>query len=372
MMMQTSYALSKIFKNVTLISPRIIRKENTAESNIFNYYNLKKSFDIKILNTILKDNSSKINQYIQKFFLNLILSFRLFVKSFLKRNKIIFIFRCYISSLSYLLIHYPFRRFTKSKMYFEVHGFDNSKFHNYILGKMDGLICITENLAKDINEKLKIPSNKIIVARLGFNPDNFNISVERNNILERYNLRKSGKYAVYTGKVTKTLPEIHYYYSAAKKIPDMNFLIVGGKPEVVDFWKNMAANEKISNIYFTGFVEPNYVNTLQLFSDILLMYYDSSIKTAKYASPGKLMEYMSTGKPIVASDIPSVKEVLNENIAFLVPQDNIEKFVEILKNIAIDYDKAAMKGIKCKETVQKFSWENRAKIISGFVNDENY
>ena len=44
--------------------------------------------------------------------------------------------------------------------------------------------------------------------------------------------------------------------------------------------------------------------------------------TTDWMSPLKMFEYMAAARPIVASDLPALREVLNENNALLIPPDN--------------------------------------------------
>ncbi len=42
---------------------------------------------------------------------------------------------------------------------------------------------------------------------------------------------------------------------------------------------------------------------------------------------------MTSKRPIMTSDLPSIKEILNENNAFLVKPDDLEKLTERIKNV---------------------------------------
>ncbi|MGV8019090.1 MAG: glycosyltransferase [Ignavibacteria bacterium] len=369
MMMQTSKALKKYFNNVTLISPVFKRKDNISEDKIFEYYNLENCFDIKLLNTRLSEESSNINIYIQKFILNFMFGLKVFFRLLFKRERCVFVFRCYISSLAYIITLFPFILAGKCSLFFEVHNFDDSGFHNFILRRMDGLICISNGLIEDIGRDLKINNERMALARLGYNEENYKFNIDRDRIIAEYELNKEGRYAVYTGKVSTGLPEIDFYFQAAKAVTGINFLIIGGKPEVKNSWRKRAEEERVSNIFFTGYIEPSRISGLQMFADILLMFYDDSIKTAKYASPGKLMEYMITGKPIIASDIPSIREVLDNSSAYFVRQNDIGEFIDTVKNINDNYLAALSKGSNALNEVSKYNWGSRAKIIFDFITE---
>ena len=54
-----------------------------------------------------------------------------------------------------------------------------------------------------------------------------------------------------------------------------------------------------------------------------------------WISPIKIFEYMASKKPIIDSNLPSIREILNENNAILVNSDNSEDLA-ISINIALE------------------------------------
>jgi len=114
------------------------------------------------------------------------------------------------------------------------------------------------------------------------------------------------------------------FLALAKEIPQAHFVWVGGRPEDVEAWKSRAQSD---NVTFTGFIPNRDLPLYQSAADILLMPYSRSIMgssgsgdSASVASPMKMFEYMAAGRAIVTSDLPVIREVLNEkNAVFCEP-----------------------------------------------------
>jgi len=82
-----------------------------------------------------------------------------------------------------------------------------------------------------------------------------------------------------------------------------------------------------------------------------------------YTSPIKLFEYMAIGLPIIASDLPSLREVLNdENALFFEQGDSkdLAKKIELLKDNKLLQEKISQNNLN---KVKDFSLEKRAGII---------
>ncbi len=123
---------------------------------------------------------------------------------------------------------------------------------------------------------------------------------------------------------------IEIIIGAAKQLPQVDFFIFGGEIMEINKWKNQAPG--LNNLYFSGFIAPQKVYVYRNSCDILLAPYQKTVyvsskraySTGDYMSPLKVFEYMASRKPIIASDLPVLREVLNEKNAMLVSPVNVE------------------------------------------------
>jgi len=99
-------------------------------------------------------------------------------------------------------------------------------------------------------------------------------------------------------------------------------------------------------------------------ADILVL---PHLDTPQSQSPLKLFEYMASGVPIVASDIPALREILNEKNAVLVKPNDPAVLARGIQKVLSDHALATSISRQAFEDVQKFTWENRAKSICEFI-----
>jgi glycosyltransferase involved in cell wall biosynthesis len=122
-------------------------------------------------------------------------------------------------------------------------------------------------------------------------------------------------------------------FELARQMPQVNFLWVGGTPELVDFWRGKLTEARVTNVTMTGFVKHEVIPLYQAASDILLMPYSRSISAssgqdiAEVINPMKMLEYMASGRAIISADLPSIREVLNEGNAVLCEPGEIGNLV---------------------------------------------
>ena len=72
---------------------------------------------------------------------------------------------------------------------------------------------------------------------------------------------------------------------------------------------------------------------------------------------------MASEKPIVASDLPVVREVLNENNSVLVKSDNSHALTEGINRVLGDYNLAENISRQALNDVKNYSWSKRALRI---------
>ena len=106
-------------------------------------------------------------------------------------------------------------------------------------------------------------------------------------------------------------------------------------------------------------------------SNILLMPFPNTEHYAYYMSPMKMFEYMASKRPIIASDLPSIKEVLNTQNAILVRPGSTQDLVRGVERLLNDTSLGNRIAYKAFSDVVQYTWKKRAKKIISFLEDNN-
>lgn len=375
MMMQTCNSLAKEDNKVHLVTPYYFRKENVDVNRIWEHYRLPKNqFELVILPTYLRDNSREWIVKLQKFFAHFLYSLKILICALISpKNQIVIISRCLVGTLPYLLVIAPFRNWRGIIFSYELHAFKNTFEEYWILRRMDHVFCISENLRKKLCHSFHIERSRTSVARMGVNLSYYqHTSEELLDFRNEKGFSKNQFIAMYTGKIFPGQKELEYIIDAATMCPEVLFVLVGGKSEVVNQWKEYCTSKNISNVHFTGFVSPTEVVKYQLIANALLIYYPGDWPIKDFVSPGKMMEYMATGNPIIAVDFPVIKEVLKHNKnALFVPSDQPKLLASAIRQLQTSPELAQRLGEQAKRDVIPFSWDNRARTMMHSINGKS-
>ncbi|MGI0015824.1 MAG: glycosyltransferase, partial [Nitrososphaera sp.] len=240
----------------------------------------------------------------------------------------------------------------------------------FLLPKVDGVVANSFALAHDLVAGRFLPSKRVIGAHMGINLKLYDeLRISKPDARRKLGLPLDKKIALYSGKIYLGYKEIDYLLEAAQLLPsDVEVVFVGGRADHVQCFRELLLKKNISNATFVGFVPPNLVQYYQLAADVLLLYYPSGMDLNKYRSPGKLFEYMASGRPIVAADYPVLREVLGDDpAAVLVPPDSPQRLAQNIKNLLADSSKMESLATRALERVSQFTWEARARRILDFI-----
>jgi glycosyltransferase involved in cell wall biosynthesis len=101
----------------------------------------------------------------------------------------------------------------------------------------------------------------------------------------------------------------------AQRRPGVLFVLIGGNPKQLVAMRDLAETLGVKNhVIFTGILHPNTVKRFIRKADVLV-----SPRMHGTNSPLKLYEYLSSGRPIVATNLETHTQVLSEKVAVLVP-----------------------------------------------------
>lgn len=180
-------------------------------------------------------------------------------------------------------------------------------------------------------------------------------STERVN--KKYNLTGK-KVVLYTGKIT-LIKGVDIFVKAAKKLPEVQFIIVGGGGEI-DKINALIKKERIKNVIITGYLgrkDRSLMSELYRRADVV-----SIPSTLSEGIPLTALEAMSSGTTVVASDIGGIPTAIKHlKNGVLVRPKNVASLVEGLKLVLEDNKLNQKLGQQARlDAVNKFSW----KVIS--------
>ncbi len=178
------------------------------------------------------------------------------------------------------------------------------------------------------------------------------------------------KLAVYTGSLYRW-KGVYVLADAAKLMPGVLFFVVGGdeRGDEAEF-KRYLVEQRINNVKVTGYIKSEEtVRSYLAAADVLILPNSAKDKVSqKYTSPLKLFAYMASRRPIVASDLPSLREILNENNSILVKPDDALALAEGIKKVLNDPVSASHMSNLAFEDAKQYTWEKRAESIINFMN----
>ena len=259
------------------------------------------------------------------------------------------------------------------QVYFEAHDFNPNRLCIRIMKKIVNnnkrlsIITISDALKNEfINNNFK---NSINVIHDGVDLKNF-LNKDKNIARSTLKINSNEKIVLYSGAL-RPGRGVMRLIDIAKSNSNIKFLVFGGRD------KNRLQHLKkitldMDNIYFMGYINESELIEYMNAADIFLMPHQENCDIIKYTSPLKMFEYLSIGRPIVASNFPVFREILldNEN-AVLAKHDSTEDFSEKINYLLTDSKAYNYISKNAIDSVKTYSWECRAKNILKVIYEKN-
>ena len=222
------------------------------------------------------------------------------------------------------------------------------------------IVVISEVLKKMLIEIYQIPGEKILVAH-----DGADIPIQKR--IPNPAKADAGRLKVgyighlYPGRGMELIPEM------AKAIKHADFHVIGGNDQDIQYWKEHTSD--IRNIIFHGFLPPSEVEAYRNTLDIMLAPYQKKVTilgegdTSRWMSPLKIFEYMASRKPMVVSDLPVLREVLNEKNAMLVEPDSKEAWIGAIRKLEDPQKRENLAERAFQDFLKHYTWTKRAQYV---------
>jgi glycosyltransferase involved in cell wall biosynthesis len=175
---------------------------------------------------------------------------------------------------------------------------------------------------------------------------------------------------LYSGKGFEIIPAI------AALVPGADFHVVGGEQKTVEA---LCSDRRLpKNVHLHGFVPPAETERLCLAFDVLLAPYQSDVRiagggeTAAWMSPLKIFGYMAAAKPILCSNLPVLREVIEDGRnGILVAPDDLGAWAAALQRLLGDPALRQRLGAGAyADFLARHTWRQRAvRVLEGLLPD---
>jgi glycosyltransferase involved in cell wall biosynthesis len=234
----------------------------------------------------------------------------------------------------------------------------------YIAQRSHALVVVSAGLRDWYVEK-GIPNAKIIVIPNAVDPEEFSHPESKEDARRRLGLRADAKIALYIGRLdgwkgTDTLLE------ASNLLDDIQVTLIGGDLKHVE-----SLRKQYPKAVLLGSRPYSELPNNQAAADILVVPNTgkSEIST-RFTSPLKLIAHLWAWRPIIASDLPSIREIVGDDGALLVPADDPKALAEGIKKLFDDSGYREQLAHRAHERAAAYTWAARAQAIGGIIAEK--
>ncbi|MBC8145263.1 MAG: glycosyltransferase [bacterium] len=365
-------ALNQLGVDVELVAIgiRLVEGERTAQHPL-DLYRIREPFPVRIVPVPVSQTSPDVWIGLNRFVVHTWRAIRETLSASNARPTV-FYTKNYGPALALLALRTLRRR--RLRVAFEPHLPPPTRLHAAILRACDNVFANTFQLAADLIAEHELDRSRVTGTHQGVDLEMYDeLRTDAGTARRALGLPVDKQLVVYTGKVVFGYREVEYILDAARTLRDRTnvlFVIVGGRVDHVERYREQITNEGLTNVMFAGFVAPNEVQAYQFAADILLMYYPSGIAINKYRSPGKLFEYMAAGRPVISVDFAVLREVIgtDDPVAVMVPEDSPDALASAIGGLLDNPELRSSLAQRALVAVSRFSWRSRAQLIIDSIN----
>ena len=149
--------------------------------------------------------------------------------------------------------------------------------------------------------------------------------------------------------------------AAIKLVPGCEAHLLGGDADSALAFRGQAAETGVTGrVFFYGFVDPVEIPRVVSKADAFVIP-PKAVGRMPYSAHTKVYDCLAGGRPIIASDLPSIREVLTHEVnALLVEPGSCESIAAAIMRLRSDPGLAERLGARAFEDARVYTYENRA------------
>lgn len=339
-------------------------RRNPKTGDPFTYHGVETRFPIRIVPTIDLMHFHFLKQF----------SFLLMVATF-NISSFFMLLKKRRSERDLILYGHDVRDFVFSSklsipLFIEIHDFYESSLsyiNRSVLKNTSGLIVTNTLKVKKIEKQYGFPMDRMIHQPNAVDAELFDIATDKVSARRELGITETYRIALYTGHLF-AWKGVYTFADASQFLSDdVHIYFVGGTDEDRKALQHYATEKGYARIHFLEHQRHEKIPLYLKAADVLVLPNTAKDHASKYeTSPVKLFEYLASGVPVVASDIPAIREIVSEReVAFFSPDDP-EDLAHVIQTVMKSPDEYKIKN--AKKLAYSCSWEKRAKHISDLID----
>ena len=234
------------------------------------------------------------------------------------------------------------------------------KIEKHILPKIKNAYTVCESLAKIYNEKYNV-SFKVV--------RNAPLKTKENLTAIELDFLKSKKVILYQGALNVGRG-IEKTISAMKYLENAVFLIIG-KGDITEKLKQFAGKEGVTDkVKFLGRIPFEKLSAYTKLADLGISLEENMGLNYYYSLPNKIFDYIQAGVPILVSDFPEMKKIIDEyHVGICTLENDPEKLAGIIKKVLSDEFLQNEWKANLLKAAEDLCWEKEEKILKGIFEE---
>ena len=242
-----------------------------------------------------------------------------------------------------------------------------------VVRRVGTVIPITRKLQEDLQtlavEHLRSSSTKFLVAHDGIRKERFDNAPSQADARAQIGWPQEAFIVGYVGRLQTLTADkgVGTLVDALSQVGDVTLGLVGGPDDMAEalrqHWQKIGL--PVMNFLYAGQVTPDKVPLYLAALDVCAIPLPWTTHFAYYTSPMKLFEYMASNRAIIASNLPSIAEVLTDGKnALLIPPSDAPALAEAIKRLRDDPAlRQRLAGSAYNDVMAHYTWAARARNI---------
>ena len=217
---------------------------------------------------------------------------------------------------------------------------------------------------------------------VGFEPDDiavfpsgvdlsiFSIDTTQSAARAELHLPTHSPIIAYTGNFT-TMGEdkgISDILRVLRELSDVRFVAAGGSDKDRARYEQQARELEVADrVVLVGYGPQKNLALYQRAADILLMPFPDTPHYRSNMSPVKMFEYMASERPIIATNLPTIREVLNDTNAVIIPPGDTQALASAVRMLLTNPSQRETLSQQAKKDVTAYSWTERSRGVLSFI-----